>query len=186
MSNTEDHAGDYLDAANRKIEMARYHLDALRGELGDPKENSQASISVQAYFEGVLYVWVAAADQTAEAINLIYVLGLENPNLQLALEHMPDSKLRSRMFKWQQAPIAADVRDIRRRATHHHYEKTPEGPRLQVQDPTGAKPYPGSRSLEDYATAAVDHLENLRPFLRALQGEFVDRRNREAVRNEPQ
>lgn len=159
---------DYLEAMTRKLDLAQYHCDRLCEFLPvDPHPSS--SVAVQAEFEGVLYAFVAASDQLAEVLNLTNHLGLENPNLQQALERLPISPLRKELFAWQQEPIAADVRNIRRRAVHHHYEKYPAGPRFEVQPPTTGKPYGGSRSLDDYAKAATSHLMKLRALTREVE-----------------
>lgn len=142
---------DYCFAVRRKIDIAEYHLACLRIQTSEGQ--LEPTIPVQAHFEGILFAFVAATDQMAEAINLGAKLGLENPNLQKALEAMPRSAIRGRLFTWHDARIAADVRDLRRRAIHHHYEKTPRGPNLQVQVPTRAKSYGGSRDLVLYGNA---------------------------------
>jgi hypothetical protein len=161
-----DDWSEYLAAAQRKVDIARFHAERLGASLGMGANNP--TVEVQAHFEGVIYGFVASCDQVGEAINLAYDFGLKNANLQDALEQMPHSSLRSRLFRWQQAPIAADVRDIRRRAVHHHYEKTPNGPHLYVQVPSRARAYGGSRTLEVYAAAATDHLGQLEPLLDQL------------------
>lgn len=157
---------EYLDAATRKMQIGRYHVGELRALL--EARPSYASVAVQAHFEGVLYAFVAASDQLAEAINLQFALGLEQANLYDALERMPNSAIRRRLFRWHNSAIAADVRSIRRQAVHHHYKKTPQGPRLEVQPPRG-KPYGGSRTLGEYATSAVSHLERLGPLVEQLR-----------------
>jgi hypothetical protein len=158
---------DYCDAALRKIDIAGYHLERLRAQASEGR--LEPTIPVQAHLEGILFAFVAAADQVAEAINLGMKLNRGNPTLQEALEAIPRSPIRSRLFRWHQAPIAADVRDLRRRAIHHHYAKNPSGPTLVVQEPTGARPYGGSRDLVSYGEAAVTHVRQLREELDGLK-----------------
>jgi hypothetical protein len=156
---------DYCKAAQRKIDIAGYHLECLRAQVGEGRLGQAVPVAVQAHFEGVLFAFVAAADQVAEAINLGMKLGLRRPNsnLKRVLEAMPPSPIQSRLSGWHDAPIAADVRDLRVRATHHHYAKTPSGPRtLVAQEPTRRKPYGGSRELVSYGEAAVTHVGRLR------------------------
>ncbi|MDA8358845.1 MAG: hypothetical protein M0Z95_21690 [Actinomycetota bacterium] len=156
---------DYLDAASRKVKIARYHAEKLDALLQSGA--AATTVAVQAHFEGVLYALVAAWDKTEEGINLQFSLGLAQDDLHDALKEMPKSRLRSSLFKLYQSAIAADVRSIRRLAVHHSYKKTPRGPQLEVELPTG-KAYGGSRTLIVYANAAVSHLESLEPLLDQL------------------
>lgn len=160
---------EYLVAARRKIDIADFHAQSLGRLAGSCRAGELPSVEQQAHFEGVLYAFVASTDQVAEAIVLARDENLLNANLQQALEEMPKSPLRTRLFEWWQAPIAADLRDIRRRATHHHYRKTPSGPLLEVQKPQSARPYDGSRALEEYALAATEHLRRFAPLIDELQ-----------------
>ena len=161
----------YQRAAERKVRMAAYHLQMLESRLAipAPRLGPDIPIEVQAHFEGILYSFIAASDQLAEAINRRFTLGLENASLGDALAQMPRLPIRRRLITWFQSPIAADVRDIRRRAAHHHYAKTPLGPKLVVQEPTGARPYGGSRTLDGYGQAAVEHLGRLEELLQKFK-----------------
>lgn len=160
---------DYWDAAQHKIDIAGYHLERLRAQASEGR--LEPTIPVQAHLEGILFAFAAAEDQVAEAIILGMKLGPGRRNLKKVLEKMPPSPIRSRLSEWHEAPIAADVRDLRVRATHHHYAKTPSGPALVVQDPTraGTPPYGGSRELVSYGEAAVAHLRLLREDLDGLK-----------------
>jgi hypothetical protein len=161
---------DYCDAALRKIEIAGYHLECLRAQATQGRLDQAVPIPVQAHFEGMLFAFVAAADQVAEAINLGMKLGRGRPDLKKVLETMPRSPIQSRLSEWYEAPIVADVRDLRRRATHHHYAKTPSGPRtLVAEEPTRAGPYGGSRELVLYGEAAITHVGRLREVLGSLK-----------------
>jgi gamma-glutamylcyclotransferase (GGCT)/AIG2-like uncharacterized protein YtfP len=114
---------DYCCAACRKISIGEYHLECLRAQASHG--HLEPTIPVQAHLEGILFAFVAAADQTAEAINLGMDLQLKTPNLRAALEKMPRTSIRGQLFRWHDAAIAADVRDLRVRATRHHYVKSP-------------------------------------------------------------
>lgn len=149
MSSTPADWWEYVDAAGRKILIASYHtekLAALCGETG-------ALIAIQAHFEGVLFAFVAASDQTAEALNLMKGLEIHNPNLETVLNAYPEGPLRTQLFKWHNAPIAGDIRAIRRLAVHHHYEKTPQGPRLVLRCR-----YSNSEILRDRLTKLIGGL----------------------------
>ena len=158
--NQDDSWADYLVAVRRKILIAHFHADQL---CLDPDASLDVvTVPVQAYFEGVLLAFIAAADQFAEGLNVRLRLCLQNPNLKDASEAMQRGTLRTRLFKWYDAPIAADVRNVRRQIAHHHYEKTPAGPRLEVAPPSGgARAYGGPRDLARYTSAVVEHLDRL-------------------------
>ena len=147
----------YCEAAEKKVAIAAYHQRRLEEAL---TESSHPTV-VQAHFEGVLQATIAAADQLAEAISRRLALALDNANLQMAAEAMPTSTVRKALFKWIQRPIGADVRELRRRATHHYYWKTRGGPRPSVQRPVDAKPYGGPRDLVSYGQAVVAYAESL-------------------------
>jgi hypothetical protein len=79
---------EYLHAADRKILMAAFHLDAVQETLGDDDSPSTLDlpIPIQAHFEGIMYSQIAAADQVAEAVNRGFELGLAPPvSLQTGL-----------------------------------------------------------------------------------------------------
>jgi hypothetical protein len=161
---------DYCDAAQRKIDIAGYHLERLRAQASDGR--LEPTIPVQAHLEGILFTFAAAEDQVAEAIILGMKLGPRRRNLQEVLAAMPRSPIQGRLSAWHEAPIVADVRDLRVRATHHHYAKTPSGPRtLVVQEPTraGTPPYGGLRELVSYGEAAIAHLRLLQEELGGLK-----------------
>lgn len=170
---------EYLWAAERKIEMANFSAATLRDALAKGHPGGPPDVAQQTFFEGVLYAFVAASDQVAEAIVLALSFNLGKANLQMALEAMPKSRLRKDLFAWWQTPIATDLRDIRRRATHHYYRKTPQGPLVEVQLPQSARPYPGPRALDAYCDAAVSHLNELKSLIDGLrsflEGHTADR-----------
>lgn len=94
---------EYLNAASLKVDIACYHNEELLALLAREGKNREPSTAVQAHFEGVLYSFVAASDQVAEAIVLDFRLSPESPNpgLQDALEAMPRIRLCSKLFAWQ-------------------------------------------------------------------------------------
>ncbi len=157
---------EYINAVSRKIAIARYHLEELKRIINDKGLVwEHPPIDVQAHFEGILFAAVAAADQLAESINIGLGLGLENATLNQSLENAPKSwKLRSRLFKWHDSPIAKDYRGLRRFAIHHWSRKTTRGPRIEVAKPDGSR-YPGPRSLDHYGQKVVEHLAVLEELL---------------------
>lgn len=155
---------DYIEASRRKIEISRFHADRL-GEVVGRDANT---VEVQAHFEGVLYAFVAVCDQTAEAIHLGLRLDTSPVTLRAYIPAIPDPSIRSKLKTWYESDIVVDVLAIRRRAVHHHYKKTPHGPRLEVQLPPRRTPYGGSRLVDEYAKAAVVHLEQMQSLLSEL------------------
>lgn len=169
---------EYVKAAQRKVQMAQYHLRRLEDDADALAVFGEyPPISAQAHFEGVLYAFIAAQDQVAEAILRAFPPApMQLPKgrrtlLDRALTSMPGSQLRRRIVEWRETPIVDDVRWVRKRATHHHYTKLAPG-RLgfAVQKPTGSvTPYDGARELVEYARAAVEHAEDLGGVLAALK-----------------
>ncbi len=156
---------DYLVAARRKIEIARYHGDCLESLTPNELsiiENGLPLVKVQAHLEGLIYAFIAATDQLGEGLNLGLRLHLYQPNLQNAIEGMDKrkSQLRRDLQRWQENPLAKDVRELRRQATHHHYGKTQQGPQWLV-DHLPKSRYSGSRDLDEYSKAVLEHLEKL-------------------------
>jgi hypothetical protein len=145
-----DEVKAYLHAARRKIHIAEYHLSCLRSALAVSERPGEPSVPVQAHLEGILYSVIAASDQAYEATKL-----------------GPARPFRCNLEAWRQEPIHKDVRAVRRLATHHHYRKTPAGPRLEVQEQ--GKPYGKSRVLDVYSEAACDHLRRLLPLLGEIE-----------------
>jgi hypothetical protein len=144
---------DYLKAANRKIEIAGYHLqrllpllDASPGE----DENGFPPLCVQAHFEGVLFSILAAANQVEEAIKRARKLNEKCRRCTIRAVSI------SRLEDWFFCPLVDDLRWVRNRATHAYYDKTRNGGRWFVQRRRGKAPYEGSREIGDYCRSAVD------------------------------
>jgi hypothetical protein len=164
---------EYLVAARRKIEIADYHLQFLRNETKKGFAYPP-TIPVQAHFEGILYSFVATIDQIAEAINQAMGFNERPPGLMRKILNHSNCPVKVSLNTWFNAPIAVDVRDVRVRATHHHYAKVPNGSALEVQKPfrRGREPYGGSRELVAYGTAASNHLHGLLPVVDSLEREL--------------
>lgn len=121
---------DYLAAARRKIRVAHYHLDQLDSLL-DAEQTGQADevpIEVQAHFEGVLYSFMGATDQTSEAIKLKFGLPRGLKNMGKVIVRLRRSDLSRQLAGWWEEPITTDVWKVRVDATHHCTEKTAHGP----------------------------------------------------------
>jgi hypothetical protein len=156
---------EYLQAARRKLGVARYHLEQL-GEVlrGDPRP--RVTPAIQAHFEGVMTSLIAAGNQVSEGLKGAFELAIEEATLAKVLPRVPsDYRWRRTLEAWRTAPIARDLRQIRNLAMHHHYGKSPTGPRLEVQEPPTGRPYGGPRDLIGYCTAALTHGEALEPIL---------------------
>src|SRR5207302_333869 len=110
---------EYLDAARRKILMARYHLGVPEGEYRKKLEpfGCDVPIKIQAHFEGVLYSAMAASDQLANALRLIWKVWAvpeKETNLYKLLSYAnPLSPLYSQTWAWYNSSMIQDVRLVR-------------------------------------------------------------------------
>lgn len=163
-SETEDWH-EYIRAAERKVRIARYHLERLQ-EL--PPDISQPSIGQQAHFEGVITAFVGAMEQVAGAIYEAGGGGRDWPKLTPMLDWIHALPVRGQLEEWNGQAIVRDVSRIRNRAAHRYYSKA-DG---EVQKPLGGTDYDGSRQLLPYCSAVVRHLECLAPLLPRLEEEL--------------
>jgi hypothetical protein len=162
---------EYLLAVRRKIDIATYHrdtLDVLLASDSSPARHGMPPIPIQAHFEGVLFAFIAATDQLAEAIELGAGSGGNRRALDVVLTLLPDHSPWDDLGAWYASPIVRDIRSIRKRATHHHYRKTPGGFQLEVEPPAVAT-YDGPRTLREYTAAAVAHLGALSKIVSAVE-----------------
>lgn len=166
---------EYVEAVQRKVKIARHHLTCLEKEVacfGEVQEDPP--IPMQASFEGVLYAYIAGADQLGEALirgfQLTGTWQKRETVLDRAIRWTPASPLRDQVREWSEGPILKDARKIRRLATHHHYAKAGPGRvRFVVQVPPSGRPYGGSRDLAEYGKAVVEHADGLLPLLGELK-----------------
>jgi hypothetical protein len=156
---------EYIRAAERKVRIARYHLDRLQ-EL--PTHSSQPSIGQQAHFEGVITAFVGAIEQVAGAIYEAGGGGRDWPKLSPMLDSIHALPVHGQLEEWNGEAIVRDVSRIRNRAAHRYYSKAVG----EVQRPSGGTDYGGSRQLLSYCSAAVRHLESLAPLLARLEEEL--------------
>jgi hypothetical protein len=156
------------------VQIAEYHVQNLGVALYLLELGSYPwpSIPIQAHFEGVVNCFVAAADKAAEAINAGWRLRLREVNLKNVIDDSRwNSRVRDELTDWFKEPIYNDIKVVRNRAIHGHYEK-PLGPvAFQVVKPTSSN-YTGSRELLLYAAAAVKQLDILEGMLSTLEGEL--------------
>src|SRR5215470_17876121 len=111
---------EYIRAAERKIAIARHHLDRL-GE--QPAQEPEPSIAEQAYFEGVINAFVSATEQAAGAIHVARHGSGNAGSLSALLEHIPTSNTTMRLTAWNKDTLVRDVRSVRNRAAHRYYKK---------------------------------------------------------------
>jgi hypothetical protein len=163
---------EYIRAAERKIAIAKYHLNRLREQ---PAQVPEPSIAEQAYFEGVIIAFVSATEQAAGAIHVAHSGNGNARSLSTLLPHMPTSSTTTRLKTWDEDPIVRDVRSIRNRAAHRYYGKVSTGHAAQVQIPPEGSSYNGSRELVPYCVAVVNHLERLVPLLADLEADLAGR-----------
>lgn len=158
----------YLEAANRKVEIAKYHfrflLDGL--QANEVPQDGMPGVPVQAHFEGLVVSVMAAVDQVAQAINSGLRMSLPPDQLVDAAfneigEAVPDLK------RWYEESIGRDLRRIRTRMIHYSYLKL-QGDSGWTVEPVGID-YPGSRELKEYSAEAIRYGERLVATFDALQ-----------------
>ncbi|MGO9603526.1 MAG: hypothetical protein ACLQAT_09040 [Candidatus Binataceae bacterium] len=149
----------YLSAARRKVEVAVYHLERLRGFLNTdpgPDQWGQSPIEVQAHFEGILFSVVAAEEQAKEAISRGYDVSAKKERAkayQKVLSAIP------RLSDWWKNPLGKDIRCVRNLLTHHYYKKIPANECWVVQKVNSR--YRGGRELREYCEATVNYGKEL-------------------------
>ncbi len=150
----------YLEAANRKVEIAKYHLRCLLRELGasEDSQDEMPAVPVQAHFEGVVVSVMAAVDQVAQAINSALKMGLASDQLVDKAfgevgQAVPD------LQHWYDESIGKDLRRIRTRMIHYSYSKLLGGKGWKVE--SAGIDYRGSRELAEYSAEAVRYGERL-------------------------
>lgn len=179
-----DECEEWLEAARRKIQIAEHHRARL--DQVDYPGAGLVSVEVQASLEGVLYCFTAATDQLANALNLAERLDLqrEEINLSAALDrlagrrrlHVPElGSVVGALRVWNDAPLVADARRLRNKATHCRYVKRIRGDEIRINRVGGT--YEGSRDLKVYCNSVVEHLGRLGRLLdqvsEALDGAVV-------------
>jgi hypothetical protein len=148
----------YLDAAHRKVEIAKYHLERLVVLLESrpqPTENRYPPVDVQAHFEGVLFAIKAEIDQVTEMISKAfgwpYIRALEQASKSVLPELKP----------WLDDPLFNELNELRRLAAHHSYVKRPSGPQACWRVEEVGSSYMGARNLDAYCKAVVQYGDNL-------------------------
>jgi hypothetical protein len=174
MAHTDDSSWhDYLEAAQRKAQIATYHLSRLEELLDPTHPPPQLSIPMQAHFEGVVVAAMAAVDQVAQAAKsgLKFKLGKGEDLVNKAFETLSSSLPQIR--DWFGDPIGRDLRSIRTKMVHYAYSKTANSPWLQWEVQRAAtQQYQGPRELTAYARAAVSYIDRLTSFLPAIERLF--------------
>lgn len=161
---------EYIRAAERKVAIAKYHLDRLAEQ---PAQVPEPSIAEQAYFEGVIIAFVSATEQAAGAIHVAHGGNGNAPPLHDLLSQLSASDIMTRLKKWGEDPLVSDVRGVRNRAAHRYYKKIGSGGAAQVQEPPAGRSYGGPRELVPYCSFVVNHLECMMPLLADLKEELA-------------
>jgi hypothetical protein len=171
---TQTHANwqQFLEAARRKVAIARFHLDGLQKALRETAEalSGAPPIPVQAYFEGVVISVIAAIDQVKAAVESTVPQPHEPADRNASVLdrlHTPD------VAAWYEAPFGRDLRRIRVRMVHYIYAKTLQGPGWVVE--SAGRPWSGSRELLTYAQHAVEYGERLEELLPQIEAELARR-----------
>lgn len=148
-----------LFAAQRKIEIASYHLDELCERLGRLSEpHDLPPIPVQAHFEGVVVSIIASEEKVKEALRSAYRVDRENEKKCKRIYGKVARKLPA-LGEWFANAILGDIREVRNLAIHQHYEKRPVtagGPVAiwEVDKPKRTN-YGGPRELREYCRAGL-------------------------------
>jgi hypothetical protein len=161
-----------LEAARRKVAIARLHLDHLQNALRETSEtpSNVPPIPVQAYFEGVVISVIAAIDQVEAAVKS----ALPRPHELEDRKTSPFYRLGiPDLTAWYDASFGRDLRRIRVRMVHYIYAKTLQGPGWVVE--SAGRPWPGSRELFTYAQHAVEYGERLEGLLPQITAEITRR-----------
>jgi hypothetical protein len=156
----------------------------------DPVDPRSPDIKAQAYFEGVLYAYIAASDQLEGAIKTGYGVRFtreEHGDRQVFLEHaiakIPNPQLRDALNNWQGNPIRRDAKEVRNSATHSYYGKRRGAGEWEVDNPRrnrSGRGYTGDRGLAQYCHQVVEHARELAPLLDQLEAD-LDRVNGRAA-----
>lgn len=146
---------DLLDAVDRKIEIARFHLARLKHELAVAIRADEyiAPIAVQAYLEGVVAAADAAADKAARLKRRMQAVTM--PDGRSAQEHF---------VEWRSQSLIQHVQCLRDLALHSAYFKRPLDYTWSVPVFDKAD-YQGPRELEPYCEAVVISLDALERIL---------------------
>ncbi len=171
MPRSRDDWRRYLEAARRKVSIARYHTDCLEKQDTSAAGGAMVapSIPVQAHFEGVIMSLMAAVDQVAQAVNNALRLGLKPQKLVEEAFAVLSLAIPEVDF-WFKDPIGRDLRRIRVRMIHYSYSKTPQGGRWVVE--SADTDFKGSRELVAYARAGVEYLERLKSLFPQVEAEI--------------
>ncbi|MEJ2010156.1 MAG: hypothetical protein P8Z30_18710 [Acidobacteriota bacterium] len=147
----------YLIAAQRKIEIARYHFEELCKQLdqqGTVTPTDAPPIPVQARFEGVVVSIIAAEEKVKEAIRRRYGVARKNSKKCESRYSKLGQQLPA-LRNWYEKPLLNDIQEVRNLAIHHHYEKMPSGlvGVWKIDRPESSN-YDGPRELRKYCQAA--------------------------------
>lgn len=166
----------YIEALERKYQIAYYHLNELRTLMPDagPDEDGLPPIALQAHFEACGRAIVAMPDQLASGVASVApeMPDVRKATLRRVVCALEDSKdpaaetLRAVLADLDRDGRLNDVRDVRNRSTHrfdekayHHGEGWFVDPPTYVRD--GVKPYEGPRRLTDYLEVMLGFGEEL-------------------------
>jgi hypothetical protein len=161
-----------LDSARHKLQLARYHAQALLGvlelypseDLEDPRR-----IEMEAHLEGLAYTGTAAAEKTLRSLD---PAGIPD---QVSVERMIGHLVRGdvdettralarRFERWwmdQGRGLGPVARDLRNDAAHRVYAKSPDGPGWRMEISGRRRPI----LLEDFARDYRRQLDGLSELL---------------------
>ncbi|MCH7667937.1 MAG: hypothetical protein IIC71_01845 [Acidobacteria bacterium] len=162
----------YVEAMERKFDIAEYHLAVLRELLpfSEPDGSDLPPMALQAHFEACGRAIVAMLDQLVSGIASVApempkVHGASPKSVINKLSrsgHPKASELKKLIKDLDDDCRINDLRDIRNRSTHRFDEKEylhRIGWVVKAAEyvPRGVPPYEGSRQLSEYLQAMIEY-----------------------------
>ena len=119
---------EFVNAAHRKMRILEYHLDCLENAIEGEPNVDPVPIPVQAHFEGVLGSFAACADQIAAGLQVVTGRSKERAGLgEVLVDLAPENGPLFVLQQFWRSSERKDINEVRRLATHYHYDKFPQG-----------------------------------------------------------
>lgn len=143
--------GEYGLAAQRKLRIACFHLQALRDLLpAEPDCDGLPPIPIQAHFEAGGWATLAIVDQLSAGIGS-KCLDTDQIRPEDLLKRLPESDLRHWLADTLDDPRYVDLKSWRNRSVHRFDEKAYHQGQWVVLEPwDGQAAYGGSREIQSY------------------------------------
>jgi hypothetical protein len=167
--------GDYGIAAERKLCIAQFHLDALKALLPVGSDSDGLPpIALQAHFEASGWATMAIVDQVVSGIGS-QVVGDDRIWPKDLLEALPESDLREWVAQVLNDPRYLDLKSWRNRSVHRFDMKAYHDGEWSVLEPTDEEPYGGPRVIQShleemlaFGQEVVDRLDDVTSWLQGM------------------